>query len=39
VIFSDPLCSYPEWEKDAVIYRKELPADTRAILDRHEASG
>src|ERR1700751_2034356 len=37
--FSDALCSYPEWEKDAALYRRELPADTRAILDRHEASG
>jgi proline iminopeptidase len=39
LIFSDPLCSYPEWEKDAAIYRRELPAETRATLDRHEASG
>ncbi|HTQ25686.1 MAG TPA: proline iminopeptidase-family hydrolase [Candidatus Binataceae bacterium] len=37
--FSDALCSYPEWSKDAALYRRELPAETRAILDRHEASG
>lgn len=23
LIFSDPLCSYPEWSKDAATYRKE----------------
>jgi proline iminopeptidase len=39
LIFSDPLCSYPEWSRDAATYRKELPAATRATLDRHEASG
>ena len=39
LVFSDPLCSYPEWSRDAARYRSELPAATRATLDRHEASG
>lgn len=39
LIFSDPLCSFPEWSKDAATYRKELPAATRDTLDRHEAGG
>ena len=39
LIFSDPLCRIPEWSKDAAMYRKQLPAATRATLDRHEASG
>ena len=38
-VFSDPLCSYPEWSRDAATYRSELPAATRATLDRHESSG
>ncbi len=37
--FSDPLCSFPEWSKDATTYRAQLPAATRATLDRHEATG
>src|ERR1700736_1182097 len=37
LIFSDPLCSFPEWSKDAATYRKDLPAVTRDVLDRHEA--
>jgi proline iminopeptidase len=39
LIFSDALCSYPEWERDAKMYRSQLPAETRATLDRHEKSG
>jgi proline iminopeptidase len=39
LIFSDALCSYPEWSRDAATYRSELPAETRATLDRHEKSG
>ncbi len=39
LIFSNPLCSFPEWSRDAATYRKELPAATRDTLDRHEAGG
>jgi proline iminopeptidase len=39
LIFSDPLCSFPEWAKDAATYRAELPAATRDTLDRHEKGG
>ena len=39
LIFSDPLCSFPEWAKDAATYRADLPATTRDVLDRHEKGG
>jgi proline iminopeptidase len=39
LIFSDPLCSFPEWAKDAATYRADLPAATRDVLDRHEKGG
>lgn len=39
LILSDPLCSFPEWSKDALTFRKDLPPATRDTLERHEASG
>lgn len=39
MIFSDPVCSFPEWSRDAVTYRKQLPAATLETLERHEAGG
>jgi len=39
LIFSDPVCSIPEWLRDAATYRNQLPATTRDTLVRHEAGG
>jgi proline iminopeptidase len=39
LVFSDPLCSFAEWSRDAATYRGQLPAATRDTLDRHEAGG
>ncbi len=36
---SSPLLSTPAWIADANLLREALPAETREILDRHEAAG
>ncbi len=39
VIFSNPAISMPQFEKDSSRYRKELPRDVQATLERHEKMG
>ncbi len=39
LIISSASASVAEWLDDAARLRSELPADTRAVLDRHEAHG
>ena len=39
LILSSTLASIAEWEVEARRLRDELPADVRAVLDRHESAG
>lgn len=39
LILSSPLLSTPRWVADNTVYRRQLPARVRAVLDEHEASG
>jgi proline iminopeptidase len=39
VIFANPALSVPRYAAAAAALRAELPADVRAVLDRHEAAG
>jgi proline-specific peptidase len=39
VTISSATASVPEWIEDAAKLRAELPADVRAVLDRHEEHG
>lgn len=38
-IISSPLVSTKRWIDENTAYRKELPAETQAILDKHEQAG
>ena len=39
LVLSSPLLSAPRWVADNAIYRRQLPARVREVLDEHEAGG
>ena len=39
MVMSSPCISIARWVEDCSAYRKQLPAEVQAVLDRHEAAG